>query len=285
MHEILFSLYKKTIKIFTGSGIGGFYPIRVIDSFIISFLKPNFVEVQKHKMFLDSKDSLRLSIHGIYEPFETEIVKKVVKRDDVILDIGANIGYYSLIFAEIVGDQGRVFAFEPSPANFALLSKNIEINNYKNVTLVQEAVSNKTGKGKLYLCEDNQGDHRIYDSYDGRRSISIETTRLDDYFKNYDGKVDFIKMDIQGAEGGAIQGALSLLRKNKNLKIITELWPVGLKRCGIDVKEYLKLLIGQGFTLYQINKQDKKIELINTSKILEAYIPKKGNHTSLLCVK
>jgi len=93
------------------------------------------------------------------------------------------------------------------------LKKNVEINGYKNVELVQRAVSNKTGKIKLYLCEDNTGDHRIYDLHDERKSIEIEAIRLDDYFKNYNGAVDFIKMDIQGAEGGQFKGCLICWRK------------------------------------------------------------------------
>jgi len=208
MRKIMLSIYKKAVKILSGHGIGNFYPIKVIHSFVISYLKSNFAEVQGHKMFLDSKDSLCLSINGVYEPFETELVKKEIKKGDVVLDLGANIGYYTLIFGKLVGKRGKVFAFEPDPTNFSLLKKNVEMNGYKNVELVQKAVSNKTGKIKLYLCEDNKGDHRIYNSHDGRQSIEIEAIRLDDYFKNYNGAVDFIKMDIQGAEGGQFKECL-----------------------------------------------------------------------------
>jgi len=284
MRKIMLSIYKKAVKILSGHGIGNFYPIKVIHSFVISYLKSNFAEVQGHKMFLDSKDSLCLSINGVYEPFETELVKKEIKKGDVVLDLGANIGYYTLIFAKLVGKRGKVFAFEPDPTNFSLLKKNVEMNGYKNVELVQKAVSNKTGKIKLYLCEDNKGDHRIYNSHDGRQSIEIEAIRLDDYFKNYNGAVDFIKMDIQGAEGGAIQGMFNLLKKN-NVKIITEFWSIGLKRFGIDSEECLKLLIEFGFKLYEVNEREKKIKPVNVPKLLEVYTPKKENSTNLLCLK
>ena len=162
MRKILLLMYKKVVKILSGHGIGKIYPIRVVHDFIIPHLKTTLAEVQGHKMFLDSKDALGLSINEIYEPLETEFVKKEVKKGNVVLDIGANIGYYTLIFAKLVGENGKVFAFEPDPTNFALLKKNVEMNGYKNVVLVQRAVSNKTGKLKLYLCEDNPGDHRIY---------------------------------------------------------------------------------------------------------------------------
>ena len=257
---------------------------RVVDNFIVSLLKSDFAEVQGHKMFLDSKDDLRLSIHGVVEPFETELVKKGIKEGDVVLDIGANIGYYTLIFAKLVGEEGKVFAFEPEPENFALLKKNVEINGYKNVILVQKAVSNKTGRTKLYLCEESAGDHRIYDWLDGRQSIEIEVIRLDDYFKDYDGKIDFIKIDIQGAESEAIQGMSNLLDKNKTVKIITEFAPLWLKRSGIEPEEFLKLLQKHDFKLYRVDKQKIK-PLINLRKLLQIYTPENDNFTSLLCLR
>lgn len=284
MRKILFLLYKTMFKFFSGHGIGKFYPVRVVNEFIFSHLKTTFAETEGHKLFLDSKDSLGLSIYGIYEPFETELVKKEIKNGDVVLDIGANIGYYTLVFAKIVGERGKVFAFEPDPTNFSLLKKNIEINGYKNVILVQKAVSNKTGKIKLYICEDNKGDHRIYNSHDGRQSIEVEVIRLDDYFKNYSGQINFIKMDTQGAEGGAIQGMFDILRKN-NVKITTEFWPIGLKRFGIDPQKYLKLLIEFGFKLHEVDEREKRIKPVNISKLLEIYTPEKRNFTNLLCLR
>jgi len=256
---------------------------RVVDNLMVSPLKSDFTEVQGHKMFLDSKDDLRLSVHGVVEPFETEIVKKEIKEGDVVLDIGANIGYYSLIFAKLVGKEGKVFAFEPEPENFALLKKNVEINGYKNVILVQKAVSNKTGRTKLYLCEESAGDHSIYE-LNGRQSMEIEVIRLDDYFIDYDGKIDFIKIDVQGAEGEAIQGMPNLLNKNKTVKIIAEFCPLGLKRSGIEAEEFLKLLQKHDFKLYRVDKQKIK-PLVNLRKLLEIYTPENENFTSLLCLR
>jgi len=285
MRRILLSIWKIGVKHLSGYGIGKLYPIKLAHEFLRSHLKTNVAEVLGHKMFLDSKDSLDLSINGVYEPLETKLVKKEIKKGDVVLDIGANIGYYTLIFAKLVGEEGKVFAFEPDPDNFALLKKNIEINGYRNVILVQKAVSNKTAKIRLYLSEARADVHTIYDSHDGRQSIEIEAVRLDDYFKNYNGRIDFIKMDIEGAEAGAIQGMPLLLRKNKHLKILTEFLPIALKEFGIDAEDYLKLLLKHGFTLYDINQRRKKIEPDNIAELSERYAPETGNYTNLLCVK
>lgn len=236
-----------------------------------------------HGMFLDEKDSLQLSVHGVYEPFQTELAIGLIKKGDVVLDIGANIGYYTLIFARQVGPNGRVFAFEPEPANFAILKRNIEMNGYENVIMVPKAVSNATGRIRLYLCEENRGDHRIYDSGDGRQSLEVEAVRLDDYFDGYDGQVDFIKMDIQGAEARALQGMAGLLERHRHLTMMTEFWPVGLKRCGTDPQEYLKSLIDRGFEIFHINEQSRQVEVVVVPDLLALHAPEKGSYTNLLC--
>jgi FkbM family methyltransferase len=279
-------VYKVGTKIFSGRVIGKFYPVKVANnliSYIVSCLKLNIVEVLGHKMLVHPKDFF--SSRKAYGLQELELEKKLIKKGDVVLVIGAYIGYFTLIFAKFVGKEGKVFAFEPEPTNFSLLEKNMEINGYKNVVLVQKAVSNKTEKIKLYISEIGSTDHRIYDLHNSRRFIEIESIRLDDYFKDYDGKIDFIKMDIQGAEPRAVQGMSVLLNKNKNVKIATEFSPVLLKKSGIKPEEYLKSLMQHGFKLYDINEQEKKIKLANISELLETYTPENGNYTNLLCVK
>jgi len=181
-----------------------------------------------------------------------------------------------------VGKEGKVFAFEPEPTNFSLLAKNVEINGYKNVVLIKKAVSNKTGKIKLYISEIGSKDHKIYDLNSGRHFIEIESIRLDDYFKDYDGKIDLIKMDIQGAEPSAIQGMAGLLNKNKDVKIITEFAPSLIKKSGAKPEEYLKALMEHGFKLYDINEG---FRLTNISELLEAYASEAGKITDLLCIR
>jgi FkbM family methyltransferase len=283
MRKILFLVYRKVAKILSGHGIGRFYPVMVVNNFIVSRLRPSFAEVDGHKMLCGS-GGIIVSL-GIYEPLETEIVKKEVKKGDVVLDLGANIGYYTLIFAKLVGEEGKVFAFEPEPTNFSLLKKNVEINGYKNVVLIQKAASNITGETRLYLSEDNEVNHRIYDSYDGRQSIEIEATRLDDYFKNYNGKIDFIKMDIQGAEGRAIQGMSNLLKKNYNVKIAMEFSPMLLEKFGTAPEECLRLLTEFGFKVFEIAEREKRIKPVNIPKLLEIYTSNKKSHTNLLCLR
>jgi tRNA/tmRNA/rRNA uracil-C5-methylase (TrmA/RlmC/RlmD family) len=107
-------------------------------------LRPEFVEVHGCKLFLQpGKDVISdcLAQDKVWEPFETHIASTELNQGDVILDLAANIGYFTSLFSKLVGEQGKVFAFEPNPDNFALLQRNVEVNNCTNVTLIISADS------------------------------------------------------------------------------------------------------------------------------------------------
>ena len=120
----------------------------------------------------------------------------------------------------------------------------------------QKAISDTVGMADLYLATDIKL-HSIYKSNESIKSAKIESTSIDYYFKNYNKEVNFIKMDIEGAELRAMREASSFLQKNKNIKIITEFNPILIKRFGGEPEEYLDLLLKNGFQLYNINEQEK----------------------------
>jgi FkbM family methyltransferase len=286
MHKILISGYRTIFKSLSKSAVGKLYPVRLAHNLVRQlYLKHFSVKVQTHRMFLDSKDSLGLLFNDVHEPFETRLIKKEVKKGDVVLDIGANIGYYTLILAKAVGARGKVYAFEPDPKNFALLEKNVKLNGYQNIELVQKAVSDKTETIKLFLSSINKGDHRIYDSKDNRQSIEIHAIRLDEYFKSYKGKIDFVKMDIQGAEGKAFRGMRKLIKKNRKVKLISEFWPIGLKRSGIEAREYLQTLKAHGFKLFDIDEKNENIQTTSSLDLLKRFTLKNEDNGNLFCLK
>lgn len=235
-------------------------------------------------MLINSLDNLYLSLFGTHEEFESEIVKKIIKKGNIVIDIGAHMGYYTLLFARTVGENGHVYSFEPDPRNFDLLKKNVEINGYKNVTLIQKAVSNKTGRGKLYLGE-YSGGNRIFDTHDDRKSIEIETIRLDDYFENNSRKIDFLKMDAEGTEIDIIEGMNLLLQKSQNIRIMCEFYPTLIKKFGREPEEYLKSLNNQGFKLFHLNADKKIMEPVNNEKLMKEYNFNNEKYTNLFCTK
>jgi len=248
----------------------------------MSFLKSKSVIIEGHKIYLDSMDSLRLSINKNYEPSKVAIVKREIKKGDVVVDIGANIGYYTLIFARLVGNNGHVYAFEPEPENFSILKKNIEVNGYKNVTLVNKAVSNKNCKIKFYLCDDNKAMHTTNKSSYAKFShtINVDCIKLDDYFKDH--KISFMKIDVEGLEYNVVKGMDHILKRNKSIKIMSEFAPILIKDTGIKPQEFLDLLIENDFLLFDL---DEKSKLTSTKELLNKYKPKNGKITNILCIR
>lgn len=277
-----------------GSGISRFRAVKAVESFILSTVNDDKFEVFGHKMFLHRSNMPDVILHGVHDPTETALVRKEVKSGDIVLDIGANIGYYTLMFAERVGETGKVFAFEPDPTNFALLQRNIETNGFKNVVLVQKAVSDKTGRTKLHVSEQKRMTNRIHEWHDSDNSIEVETIALDDYFKDYEGKLDFIKMDIEGAESEALRGMHSLLLRNKQLKIVLEFNPPAMKESGLQPEALLKMLQDYEFKLYNVSEERKKIEQVDATEFSEmsGRMLKNfqagieiGSYTNLLCTR
>ena len=136
----------------------------ILQSKIVHFSKSDFVEIEGRKIFTRNNDGLALSIFKIYEPDQTEIVKKYVHEGDIVIDVGAHVGYYTLLMAQLVGKNGKVYSFEPDPVNFQLLKKSVEINEFENVILIQKAVSDTNEKVKLFLGDDDRAINRIYDA-------------------------------------------------------------------------------------------------------------------------
>lgn len=283
LRDLLFSTARRGIRIVTGRGLGNFKPARTAYALFLKYLCPA-IEINGYKMYVNPHDmvvSKNLVFNNAWEPFETEIFKREVKPGNVVLDVGANIGYYTLLAARLVGPTGRVYAFEPEPANFALLQKNVRANGCANVILEQKAVSNQNGKLKLYLSEQNKGDHQIFDSGEIRPAVEVDTVRLDDYFRDCTGAIDVVKMDIQGAEGLALEGMDKLLRKFAGLKLFAEFCPERLKKCGTDPRDYLNRLGALGFRFDRIDDHVNQIIPANTENLLQMTSPE----TNLLCKK
>jgi FkbM family methyltransferase len=285
MRKRLLSVYQYCFKMLIGSGVGRFAVVRGANDFLVKSFKQTYAEVQGHRMFLDAADSLSLSVNGAYEPFETELLHSLVKPGDTVLDIGANIGYYTLILARLVGERGKVYAFEPDPTNYELLKRNIALNGYKNVVPVMKATSNKNGTLRLYLCRDNKAMHRVYDSQYCDGFIEIEAIRLDDYFAGREEKIDFIKIDIEGAEYAALEGMATLLGKSRRAILVTEYTPIAIKEFGIEPQEYLRLLMDFGFKFERIDEEHKRIEPTDMSRLVETYTPDKEYVINLLCTR
>ena len=226
-----------------------------------------------------------------YEPRETALVVRLLKPRMTFVDIGANSGYYSVLASCLVGEGGRVIAFEPDPENLRILRKNIRGNDLHNVMVEACAISSHDEERPLYLSEINSGDHRIYNGMDDdfynagrpRTKQLVKCMTLDGYFEGTGICPDFIKMDVQGAEHLALLGMRRTLHDSPEVKLLTEYWPHGLVRSGCEPKDFLAELEGLGFIIHTILSGGGLAP--TTSKSIEASVLGKDSLTLFLSRK
>ncbi len=274
LRKFLFRVFRKCIKPLYGRGIGARLPLaRRVYWFFYRLFSPGLIltEVEGIKLYLDPKAEISqdLRIKGVYEKGTTRLFRGLVKEAMVILDIGTNSGYYCLIAAHLVGEKGVVYAFEPAPDNFALLVEHIEANGFTNIIPVPKAVSNKSGKGRLFLATDS-GSHSIMYKPTGKDSVEVEVTSVDEFMENINRPVDLVKMDVEGSEIRVLEGMLETIRRNPELKIITEFYPDVLQKSGCSPEEFLGKLMDFGFKLYIIDEETGATELADVSSIIKA---------------
>ena len=212
---------------------------------------------------------LYTSFKNRQDAFEVKLLEKHIKPGDVVLDIGANIGYYALILSKLTGQKGRVHCFEPDKKNFKHL-ENATVS-FANIFINNKAAGPNNENLKIYTSKNLNVDHRTYKPEEYDQELEIEAVSMDDYISKKDpaegGRVDFIKMDIQGFEMHAVQGMQRLLKRNTDIKIISEFWPYGLKKAGSSVTDYFKFLTELGFNCYLLQK--KSLEKLSLEKVSE----------------
>jgi len=229
------------------------------------------IVVRGQKMYGNTMDRIAAMLFWKYstlEDYETTLMKEFIKEGMKVIDIGANIGYHTLQISQLVGKTGQIIAFEPDPENYRLLIKNLESNNCKNVTLYQKAVGNFNGDLKLFFCEENRGDHRIFDSGDQRQSFVVKSVRLDDFFNNTD-SFDVIKMDIQGAEPLAFEGMKRFLSRHQKLVVFCEFFPDVFVNYNYRAYEFLTKIEELGFLVFVINDHERKLDQFTKDEIIE----------------
>ena len=288
MRHLLKFIYFIITKIFSGKKLTGKYPILFkFKLFLISKIKSTTAIVGTHRMYLDSLDSLNLSVSSLYDPLTTSLVKKIVREGDTVIDVGANIGYYTLIFAQLVGRSGRVFAFEPDPVNYSILTKNIETNKYNNVIPTEKALADYNGKTEIHLSIENNGDHRLFYSESDRERKLVEVIKLDDFHfpENFSKEIKLIKMDVQGSEYRVLKGMDDTLKKSSKVKyLICEFSPFLLKPAGAAPQDFIDLILNFGFQLYDIDETTPFIKKQNIEALIKKYDADKPLYTNLLCV-
>lgn len=184
---------------------------------------------------------------GLHEPNTFEVARQIIHKGMVVVDIGANRGYFTIYFDQLVGDEGKVYAFEPVPNTFAALEKCCKRNNCQRTVLVQKAVAKENSEIAMFL-----GPSQYMSSVDAKWAgrahgqITVESISLDTFFQSQDRGPDFIKMDIEGGGVFALPGMENLIKKYKPCLFLESHTPDEDKAIGhaLSLAEYSVFRVG-----------------------------------------
>ena len=223
-----------------------------------------------------------------YEQETTKLFTELVKPGMVVIDVGAHVGYYSLLAARQVGPSGKVYSFEPEPSNHQLLLENIKGNGYRNIVAVRKAVSSHSGSTTLFLTALDNGRHSAYHhGLPERGSLAVETTTVD-AFLDSEGwpKVDLVKVDVEGAEQDVLEGMGRLLQKSTALTLIIEFSPNLLQDAGIEPLRFLEVLNGRDFEVHCIIENKGPVAVPKEGwSTLVANLYKNQSSVNLFCTR
>ena len=257
---------------------------------------PSHVTLDGLKLYLNPSDPvLSPSIAlGIYENYEREIFRQFCMPGSIGVDVGGNVGLYTVIAASRVGKNGKVIAIEPHPESYRYLQKTIEANGLSAVKSFNVALGDRRETIDLFLTDENKADSLIYDATGQRLKIDTEMIDLDHLLaENEIDAVQLIKMDIQGAEGLALRGMSGTLAKSSVVVIFTEFWPWGIEEAGESVAGFLRELMRAGFRFKAIDEDKRTLTDVPDIEQLIARHHKlqytgadfRRSHANLICIK
>jgi FkbM family methyltransferase len=216
------------------------------------------------KIYLDTRD-VTLAPHvilgGMWEPTVTDRVLACVRPGMRAVEVGCNQGWYTLLIAQQVGPEGRVIAFEANPDLVELVADSASINGYPwRVAVHNLAVSDAAGEATFYIRGRHLGNsslgtvpQSVLDHlHDTVRETRVRTVALDQFLTGPDRRIDFLKIDAEGAEPAVFRGMEQLLRENDRVLIVMEYSPVQMSCAGHDPAATMAFLAGLGFGIYRI---------------------------------
>jgi FkbM family methyltransferase len=255
LKERLFRIYKEAaqagLEFAIATGLARLPVIRAVvrwaDAKVRSFLAVRPVGVIRvHGIVINTRgaggavsDEMRYGTHdwGVVQLFH-----QVLKPGMTVIDVGAHIGYFTLLAAKLVEHNGRVYAFEPDPDNWRTLSYNTQLNGLGNVEAIPKAVSDHSGKAELWLSKASE-QHSL--SKPGARpdvhgSIIVETVNLDEFLEERGWpSVDLVKIDVEGHEPAVLSGMTRLIKRSEKLAVVMELNRDALIASGHSPLEFL----------------------------------------------
>ncbi len=224
----------------------------------------------------------QLIFAGVYEPVTTNLLRSYLKPGMRVADVGANIGYYTLIAAHYVGASGIVWAFEPEQHNFAALIDNVQRNTLQNVRPSMVAVSDTIGVDTLYVSGEESGEHSLVVARHCKDKVVVPTTTLDSVIG--DATLHVLKTDTEGNDVKVLRGAKHTLQRS-NCLLIVEFWPEGILKGGSTPQELWDYLVACGFSHFYVADEVEKTLSVGTLESTLKHCNDRKFSVNLVCSK
>ena len=202
--------------------------------------------------------SARTYAIGKYEPEVTDLVRTTLSQGDIFVDVGANVGYFTLVASTLVGETGHIFSFEPEATSFEFLMRNLRDNKCRNVTAENMAVADR--ERPLTKSSEAAGPETTFSSADLGAAGVVEGISLDSYFsKKGWPKIRLIKIDVEGWENHVLAGMAELCRRNPRLSVILEFNEAALRLQGTSRMQLCSTLRILGFDRAFVIERNRRV--------------------------
>jgi FkbM family methyltransferase len=220
------------------------------------------LEVWGSRMHLDLTEYIQRRIYyDSFESRERRFVQQLLRSGDVVLDVGANVGLFTLLAASRVGPSGEVHAFEPVPSNYAALSENVRLNGFQQVALNRVAVGAARGKTSLGLDDVSARvrNHGGFTEGGPHERIEAEVIDLDAYLRGrvLSAPLRLVKIDVEGAEATVLQGLWETLSRRPPDVIMVEVSVEVLLEHDQSAQDVIGPLLECGYSLYRITPRSR----------------------------
>lgn len=212
--------------------------------------------LDRYKMYVDTRDkaiAVHLLTEGGWEPDVTRLLASTVKRGMKVVDVGANVGYFSLLLADRAGPDGMLWAFEPDPRNYELLSWNLDVNGFTPWSRpYQLAAFDRRTQVRFWQNPINFGGHSVLTGDSGEVGgsvIQVDAAPLDDVIS---APVDVMKIDAEGSEPFIWEGMRQTVERSPNLRVLLEFDPLQIRGKGREPQDFLCRIRQDGFRIHRI---------------------------------
>ena len=274
---------------------------------LLRFLKPRFrssiakmvyrISTKPGKPVLIRGSQMILAPQGSFAPIDlvrdkfeigtAKVFEETVQPGDCVLDIGANVGFFTLLAAKLAGPEGKVYAFEPEPSNYEVLLKNLALNNYDQVEAIPKAVSSENGEAQLIISALDSGFHSLaHLNLPERGTVTVETITIDSFLEERGWpQVDFIKMDIEGWEIAALDGMEQYFKRDGSVKLVIEFCPWIMATVDVSPESFIERMESYGLDVNLITLDG--VEPLDNSNLPEVLdrLTKKDGYANLYCTR